>query len=297
MKLRSLPCVALVAALASAGVLSAQADYEIKFGRKSHVGDRFRVVSKGVDEQMVRMQFNGKDMPARRDGYEFELVADVEVLAVSDHGRENKAQLTVGKITRTLSNQTGEILPAGTVVLAERVNGKMKYTAGETPVVPMVAKVLDIAGFLSPGERDSDDEDDNVLGSGTRRKPGETWSINSEAAAASLAKRGIQTDASHIRGTVTLHEVTQEAGVPVLRLSSQFQVNDLKPPLPPGVEVDNCEVVATNAGLLPVDVTKGRLQDEMSLSMSVSAHGLKDGNSLSMKMTKKTSRENKFIRN
>jgi hypothetical protein len=278
-------------------VASAQTpDYAIQFDRKSVVGEHYRMVSTGSDEQSVLLAIDGAPRPARELNYTFELVAACEVLAVTDKGHENKLQLTIEKLTRTAGGKATDVLPAGTVVVAARVDIKTTFAVGDVPVTPATANLLETGGVhLAVDHEPGDDE---VYGTHERKKVGDTWSINAAAAAESLAKRGLPVDPSKITGSATVAELTEQNGIPAIRVDAKFGMHGITPPMPQGMTLDSSEFTATFTGLLPTDGIKRRLQEAMTMSMNVSASGsAPNGATMAMTMTKKTTRETKFVRN
>src|SRR5882672_3925822 len=120
--------LALLVSLLLGGSLAQAApdtpDYAIQLVRSTTVGDRYRVVASGSDEQTVTASVDGQEMPPRNENLAVELVADCEVLAVTSSRHEAKARMVIVKLVRLSAGQPSELLPAGTVVVAERVGGK-----------------------------------------------------------------------------------------------------------------------------------------------------------------------------
>lgn len=293
MKLRLLLASSLLAASVA---LSANAtDYAIKLTRGQAVGERYRITTTASDEQVMTMKAEGQDLPRRADHLVVEMVAGCEVLALTPGGRVAKTKLTIEKLNRVAGGQSTELLPPGAEVIAERLGQNTSYMVNGERASGPVAKALEIT--CPPMNSDSEATDQAVFGTSERKKVGDSWPINAAAAAADLAKRGVPADASNITGQATLAEVINQDGEPLLRITAYVTINGIKPPLPPGVEVQQSEMRADFSGLFPADVTKRPVQESMALNLAFSAGGTTQGKTMAMTMTKKTSRDSKFSRN
>jgi hypothetical protein len=287
--------ILLLALLLPVALIRAEADYAIQLSRPAVVGERYHVTTMATDEQTVALRVNAHDVPVRSDNSSIELVASNEVLEVSARGKERKSRIVIEKFTRTAAGKTTELLPAGATVIAERAGDKMHYFLGELPAIPAVSRALELSGVVL--ENDQGASDDGVFGTQERKKIGDTWPVDGGAAALSLAKRGIQVDPAKVSGTVRLTELSEQPGGPALRIAASFRMGSLLVPPMPGMAIDDSDMTATMSGLLPVDVTKRRLEEKITMAMIVSASGTKDGNTMETTMTKKTTRETKFTRN
>lgn len=269
-------------------------DYTIKFTRTATVGERYRVISQGSDEQYIYTRINDQEQRPRGEGFQAELIADCEVLALTQTGRETKTRLVVEKFTRTASGQTVELLPAGAIVLAERVGNKTVFTTDGSEATPVVVKALEVVGVSMAGDDGADD--DTIFGTTGRKKIGEAWPINGAAAAADLVKLGIPAEAANVTGTTTLVEVVTQENQELLRLSATLKMTGVNPPVPPGFTVQSSLFTSEHSGLFPVDLTKRSRLESTALNFEVAVSGTQNGQPVVMTMSKKGSREVKFIR-
>lgn len=285
----TLPRLSLLAALFCGLLATATAqDYEIKLVRTVKVGDKYGVVATGTAEQHVTMTVSGQPAPPRDQVMSASLTAKAEVLAVTAGGREAKSRFTITKLTRTSGPQTDEPLPAGTVVVAERTGTKTEFKVGDAPVAPEVGKVL---GLLISLESDQGANDDVVFGSKARRKVGDSWPIDSSAAAADAAtKGGMKIDPANITGTTTLAEAQKDG----LKITAAMTMKEVGIPLPPGMTVTASAFTADFSGIFPVDTSKRAVHNAFSMNGKVECAGKAGDKELTMVMTMKQARDVTF---
>ncbi len=294
MKSRFTLLLSLLLAGGLAHTATATTDYEIRFQRPVSVGERYRVVATGDDEQSMVASIDGQEVQRRGEKYRVDYTADTEILALTSGGRTSKARLTIVKLVRTAGDQSAELLPAGTVLIAEKSGQRTIFKEGDNPVSRPVAAALEAAGVSIAGETQVDD--DQVFGTKERKQVGDTWPINAAPAVAELAKSGLQASADNVSGRATLTEVVPHESGPALRVKATMDLKGVTPPLPPGLEVQASVFNTTLSGLFPVDLTRRELEMGMSLVMEIKASGTRDGRTMEMSMTKKTSHEAKFSR-
>jgi hypothetical protein len=282
--------ILLLASLLLAGLAQAQ-DYEIRLNRPTAVGNRYRLTSTASDEQSANAKVDGQPARSQRELIAAELIADVEVLAVTPKGRESKVSLTIEKFTRT-DPQGGELLPPGSTVVAEYAGGKTTFAVGGAPAARNVARAFEVAGITM--HDDNKPGDDDIFGTAGRKKVGDTWEINTALAVAELAKTGVKVEAVKPNGSATVAELTKANGLPVVRIDATLAMDGIAPPLPPGVTIQKSAFKATFSGLFPTDLTKPRQQESQTLDLQIEASGDRDGRLVEMSMVKKTSRETKM---
>lgn len=262
--------------------------YPIVLSRKATVGERYHVVAKGSDEQRMEMIVDGETLPANGEATEVEVRAEAEVLALTPSGFESKTSLVIESATVTQAGKSVALLPPGTTVVAERVAGKTRYlVAGVADA--RIDRLLSTAGVASFS--DDADNDDVIYGSKTPRKVGESWPINSAAAAASLAAQGVPATPENLTGTTTLVELVEAGGSPALRISGSTSVDGITPPAPPGLSIQSSNFFAIYSGIFPVNPVERVRQEQMSIQLRVVAVGTNAGKTATVTMTRKESHE------
>lgn len=242
----ALVILAVILALSCGLIATASAeDYEVKLVRLAKIGDKYGVVASGSQEQHMSMTVNGQVMPSRDQVMQVAMTAKVEVLAVSAGGREAKASFTVDTLTKTLGDKAIDVLPAGTVVVAERVGTKTEFQVAGAPAKPDVAGVLKVVISM---ESDQGANDDAIFGTKERKKVGDSWPMDARAGAEDLAaKDGIKIDPANLTGTAALAEVLP-AG---MRITAKIAMKDVGVPLPPGMVIKSSVFAAEILRRLP----------------------------------------------
>lgn len=259
------------------------ADFSIVMARAVKVGDRYGISGTGQSQQVVAMTMNGQQMPEKRDGMEASLTADAQVLEITPKGREKRTSLTLTKSTRTLQGMTADLLPVGTVVLAERVGPKTQFTVDGKPVAPDVAKALDL--FITMGS-DESASDDTIFGTSERKQVGDSWPVNTKAAVADFAEKGkMKLNEESFSGKTTLVEVVKTAVGDGLRLAATIEFSDVTMDLPPGMTIDKSRFSAQMTGIFPLDTTKRALTKSMGMEGQVIMGGKAQDRVLHMTMT------------
>lgn len=288
---------ALVTLLAFAPLASRAAEsaaYAIQFHRKSAVGERYRLVGHGSSERTQLAVVNGQAAPEQKSGFVVDLTAEAEVLAVTPTGRETKLRLVVEKATRTIEGQSAELAPAGTEVIAQRVEKETQFLVGGAPADPGLDLALKTLAISV--SNDDSANDDAIFGSKEPRKIGETWSVNSQLAATSMAgETGLTVTANDVSGTIRLEELVTSRNQPVLRIAGTMTMRNINPPLPPGVTVQSSEFSTTLTGLFPVDLTQHAHQEGMNMVMQLVINDTTGPQPVKVTITEKTSHDTRYL--
>src|SRR5262249_16911964 len=95
--------------------------------------------------------------------------------------------------------------------------------------------------------------DDQVFGSKTPRKIGESWPADAKAAATQAGGTGVAVDPDNFKGQTTLTAAEKVDNIPALRFTSTLKVSDLSPTLPTGYARERFEFGGTIVYLVPAD--------------------------------------------
>jgi hypothetical protein len=285
----ALSTLSLIAALLCGLISTASSeDYEVKLVRLAKVGERYGIVATGSQEQHMTMTLNGQGMPPRDKVMQVAFTAKAEVLAVSAGGREVKTSFTVETLTNTVGAQATDVLPAGTVVVAERTGAKTEFQVAGAPAKPEVADVLKVVISL---ESDQGANDDAIFGTKERKKAGDSWPMDAKAGAADLeAKENIKVDPANISGTTTLIEVLP-AG---MRIAAKVTMKDVAVPLPPGMAVTSSVIAAEFSSVLPIDTSKRVARSSISMDCKVKCAGKVGDKDMTMDLTMKNGKSVTF---
>ncbi|MDJ0706668.1 MAG: hypothetical protein QNJ46_25640 [Leptolyngbyaceae cyanobacterium MO_188.B28] len=237
--------------------------YEIHIVRPSEVGERYRLSTKGSSSIRSKVLLDNQIVNNEGEESTLDLVADVTILEVNDTQQPTSAELNV--IQSRLLQNNAESIPfsEGTNILATVENEETVFKINGEKIEGGLEEILSNAiAFLS-----KDNSNDNELfGTPTTKKIGETWNINTEAVADFLGDINSQ----DISGSVTLSKV--EDGF--LFLNSLITIsNMLSSEFPPDkFTVEQDEFFVKFSTRLPIDLSNKDRDVDMNFSGSATAN-------------------------
>jgi hypothetical protein len=242
-------------------------EYEIRMHRPSKVGDKFQTTVAAKEIQETTIAANNNPVESKKEDRSVAFSGVVEVLAVDAKGMPVKISATVEKLMKNEAGASSEVVPKGDVIVASLDGRKQVYQINGTPAGADVAKALDLTFSLST----SGVTDDEVFGTNEKKKAGESWGINAELAKKDFAE-SFGLNVEKMAGKVTFIGVANRADGDVLKLGVVMTIKAM-PPMPPNFVVDQSSAEARMEGEFPVDATRPRPNESMSLKMNVTAHG------------------------
>lgn len=258
----------LFAVVLALPLLSARGqEYEIRMHRPTKAGERFQTTV--AAKELLETSVTANDEPAQSKKQDRSVAFDgvVEILEVDAKGRPVKISATVEKLWKNEAGTGSEVLPKGAVIVVSLDGRKQDYQINGMPADADIAKALDLTFSLSK----SAVTDDDVFGTGEKKKAGESWGINTALAKKDFAESfGLRVE--DLTGTVTLDGVVSRTDGDALKLSTVIALKAI-PPMPPNFVVDQSAAEARLDGEFPVDLTRQRPNESMSLKMTITAHG------------------------
>jgi len=204
------------------------ARYVIKFDRPRTAGLRYKATSTGRVDSSTTL--NGQPLAAQAVEMTYAYEAEVTVKAVHSGGKPTRLEAKIIKLQSTQRGAARELLPRGTLVLAETAGTKEKFTVNGKLVSKDAAKVLGFVISLYGG--DSTNTDD-VFGPGGPRNPGDSWKPNAAKLLASLKSKfknaAIWPQPSDVTGKVTFVAARKVNGMDVLEITAQTKINNIAP--------------------------------------------------------------------
>ncbi len=247
-------------------------DYQMVLERPERVGDRYQVDITGKVFHEVVNETGDKGVKREFTDMALKLKAEVSVRRIDKQKRPSACQMTVSSCTATfVANTTNTLtLPEGSILYSSYVEGVRHMTIdGVTPKTPQLFQLMDFAFSLANGEL----TDDDVAGTKTRKKTGDSWSIDTTAFADSLETDDMDVSRSGSSGTVKLGRVGVSGGVNSMRVSGDMTVKKLKPKMARHMKVKKSLATFSFARIYPVDVTKPTLANYERLTVDISASG------------------------
>ncbi len=179
-----------------------------------------------------------------------ELDAVAEVLAVDSKQQGTRMAYTIARAQQNENAQTTEILARGRVVVVEHRDGRTQFTVdGEKPP----RTIEEALGIVISAHEPNSATDDEIFGTRERKRIGDEWGINAEAAAKDFTSRGVKIEPQNIQGATKLVAAKTHEGTKVLELQGKIRIGNLTLPMPPGAQIDRSHVEALFWGLFPQD--------------------------------------------
>jgi len=262
--------IEILAAFASlvliCGSLEAQ-EYRIRLSQADKVGHKYTISSTARGKVSNKIDAPGLNIPPQEQAFTFGLDGTVEVKAVDEKsGQPTKLACTVAKCVR--DNQP--LADAGTMMTAENIGGKTEVSAPGKQFDPQTAEALGrILQTHKPGEPS---EDDAIFGTDKPRKVGDSWPVNSDAAAQSFSKQGLPVTKDQIKGTVKLVDVKTVEGKQYLHVEAEFNIDNLHGQVNQQT-IDSGTFTGHMSGMVPAEEGNDPLNQASSIAMTLHVKG------------------------
>jgi hypothetical protein len=250
-------------------------DYEIRLHRALNAGAKYRIVASGQAFERIDLFAGGKQVNQKEEGISFDLDATATALAVDPLGRPIHYTLLIEKLLASPDGGNRVTLERGTVITGRLEGQRVVLTVGDTPIDALAAKII---GILIPTPTTTGTDDD-VFGTRERKKVGDTWPINAEAAArylSELLKSGIHD--SNIKGETTLSRAGVGAAGEVVMIGGTFSIDGFSLTLPEGEKILKGRMNASYLGQLPTDPRRLPLNTTMKMMTDIVGIRLATGN-------------------
>lgn len=232
-------------------------DYEVRLARPTTVGSKYHLTATDSETVKSRLTTGDKVLKATDEGVVLELVADAVVLEVDAKGHATRKSFTVVSSKITKDGTTNALLPTGTLIVASAQGGNVIFQVDGKPVEDSVAKALSSVLSVYSGHSD----DDEVFGTRSRKKLGESWGVNTDAAIAMLKELGVEARKEDVKGSTMLEKATKNH----LFINAWMSATNVLFPLPEGFKAENGSFRFDISGSFP-DVTSDGSMDETQKS-------------------------------
>lgn len=260
-KLIRIAAVALIINICSSA--SPAQHYEIRLEQLYKVGSKYRLSAISTQIEKATVTSGDQVLQSTENGFSVELIADVTVLQTDSKGHNTGESLTVISSKLTKEGATTPMLPQGSVVIAMVQGDDIVFKMNGKPVEAELGKALSSAVTLFTGGPD----DDELFGTRIKRKVGESWGINSDAAITFLKELDAQAAKEDIKGVMTLEKVEDNQ----LFISGSMNVKNVLLPLPSGFKAEAGEFRAEFSGRFPIERSGGSLDQSMKASVFITA--------------------------
>jgi hypothetical protein len=242
--------------------VSAQ-QYSIKLDRSEKAGQSYRLVATSTDKTTVDITVSEEVLKKDEDVVAVELSADVTILEVSSSNWATRKRFTVLSSKLTRGGSTKAILPNGTQVIALIKNGQTVYEVNQKLVDEEVAGALRSVISLHLASV----ADDDMFGTPTPKRIGESWPVSVDAMKKLLKEIGAQGGRQEIAGSGTLEKVENSH----IFVRSSINARDVLLPIEPELTTESGEIETELWGRFPLQ--QGDLTEESNGRIHMSRVG------------------------
>lgn len=193
--------------------------HSIKFVRPARVGDRYKVTLKGWDhnkDQTTSIN-SGAVLAKTEHKILIELEARAEVESIDRESQPDRIAYSVERCFATENEEKRELLPPKSQVVALKTENGTQFIIDGKPAEPKLDGALRVIIFLADSASPTDDD---LFGTGKKKRIGEQWSINKEKAVLAFKTLNIFARASEISGSAKLDGIRKEGHSDILEVSS-----------------------------------------------------------------------------
>jgi hypothetical protein len=281
--MRSLTCLPLLAALACGGTQSTDVDEPddvgedganpVRVHRPFQTGQRFGVVVDAHQILEVMVEGAEQEVAGLSEELRLHLEGEVTVHEVDDEGRAASATLEVQSFTDPESG--GEIMPAGTTIVAERGEEGLAVGIPDGEISEDQGLLLDLA---FPLQRPGSPLGDELFGTDTPRQAGDSWPIDAVFVAEDMNDDGFSVSETDVTGEVRLVDLHNCSVGRCMQLEAQVHATEAAiAELGDEAEFEEGQLDAVVRLEVPVDDTKPVLMEETMVTGSFVASFQVDG--------------------
>jgi len=227
--------------------------YVVRLTRPERVGDKYNVFLVGREQSKERTTVAGRLVRDASTGREVVFEGVAEVLAVDSRLQATRTAFVVKRCVSKEKDHATDVLRPGQKVVVEEEGGRTRYSVDGAPASPEVAQVL--SAVLVGRKADAPTADD-IFGAKERKRVGDEWTINSEAAARDLASVGVRVSPSNISGKTKLLGARKQGGTELLEVRATMALNGFETPSLPGARVERAAADVMFHSLIPADPVK-----------------------------------------
>lgn len=244
--------------------------YRVVLTRPARMGETYREHTVHRRAFGRRVSVNGAVIEETAEEVEVEILTAARVVEVTASGRATVIEHRIEGCVARDANGERAIVPAGSVVRVTRVPHGSQEGTIELVGGTLTEEDVDLLRTVFSTSY-SPRGDDAIFGSDEPRRVGETWPIDTAAAATDLNKiPSLRLREEDLGGATALRAVETIDGVPCLIVEAEIHAQNLQmEPPPEGATVESAQMVARTAGAFPTDPGIGRLRDAEEMLMEI----------------------------
>jgi hypothetical protein len=278
------------AAMLAGSAMAASEDYAVRLSRAEKVGNEFHLSAAGTQSTVSTVKEGGKIVAEQSMSVAANLEATAKVIEIDKTGMPSKLALTVEKFGLKTNNASIEVLPKGTVISACAKDDKRFYEVEGKAVADEIAMALDMVVSLGQDGLG----DDEIFGAKDRKKAGDEWPVNADAAAKDFTKKGLAAKKENVTGTVRLEKAEKVSGTDCLDVRFHITVGQCPVPPIPDFATESATLDVTAAQHIPVEASARAVDQTLESTMKVVSKGKPKGTEAIIEVTDKMSTTVRF---
>ena len=244
-------------------------DYEVKLCRPSKVGLKYELTASFESSSENIVSSKDKVLNSEKVSMKASLQGVVTITKIDKKKQTSECSVVVTKLTKKENGSTVEVevLAKGTLFTVKKINDEEVFQINNKSVDDAVAIVLKEFFSISSSKY----TDDDIFGTKDRKVIGDSWPINSVMAAAQAQKKGISVDPKQTTGNTSIIKKLVTNGKDCLQVRGTLSVEDMIPPLPATLILQESKMTGTMFEVLPIDTTLKSLFSKHSMNFSLVA--------------------------
>jgi len=193
-------------------------EYVVKFERPDKVGAKYSFSASGgvLKDSTTAVD---TEVNSTTEDYQIQFAAMAEVLEVDEKGRKVKIAFTVEKFTKIEDSRLTELVPPGTVIIADR-NQETSYSLQDGSLSPSAQEALTLVIDLAEPSAPSYDE---LLGTTEPKQVGESWALDNTLVAKALQKYCPESEAENVSGVAKIAGLEEIGGIEYLDIRAELE--------------------------------------------------------------------------
>jgi hypothetical protein len=254
--------------------LVAQESYEVRMHRPVKKGERFKLDAKVAVDVYTKTILNADDIEETKVLAACKLTGDLTILDITAKGLAKELRLKLTTAECIADGEAADFFKKGDVIyLRHGEPDSVVQVNGQEPDSEQ-GELIDTFLYVQGDENSTDDE---LLGTSSKVKPGDSWAMNKEAMLKDWIREGFEgLKAEDIKGKTTLTEITKLEGEPAVRLNGEFTIENTglqMPSFPEEIRAKKFKLTINDETDLPIDPTRTAARSRMSMTIESDSDG------------------------
>lgn len=263
-----------VGLLLSGFAVAADDTYELRLHRPMKVGDRLKIAAKVAIDMQTRTILHADELEEEGVTAACRLAGELTVLSTTSKGLAKEVRMKLSEVECIKDGEDADFFKPGDLIyLRHDKPEKIIQVNGVEPDATQ-SEVIDTFLYVQGDESATDDE---LLGTPSKVKAGDSWPVNRQAMLKDWVEAGFAgLREDDLKGKTTLAEITKLDGAPAAKLQGEFRIENAGlhlPSMPEEVRAKRFTLEIQDETDLPLDPNALAVRSRMNLSMESESDG------------------------